>query len=175
MSADCARVLVAGLALAGSTAATLTVYNSTDVTVTGNALSGSAYAGIDAHGEPPALNSNTRVAIARNYVQSPGWCGAWLSGGNASALAPSASALAHNVVLNFGRRGFVFNPALSTDGPGAAQAHNLAASGPACGLMFSGALQTLEYNVISDALRSTLDMGVVCTGPRDWTSAGVRL
>jgi hypothetical protein len=171
----CSRVLIAGLAFSGSTSSTLTVLNSSDVTVTGNALGGSAYAGIDAHGDPATPNTSARVSIARNLILSPGWCGAWLSGGNASALLPSLSSLSHNVVLNFGRRGLVFNPALSTDGVGAAQAHNLAATGPACGAMFSGALQTLEYNVIADALRGAFDMGVVCTGPRDWTAAGVAL
>jgi hypothetical protein len=38
--------------------------------------------------------------------------------------------------------------------------------------MFSGPLQAVEFNIVMDALRSTFDMGVVCSGPRDWTLSG---
>jgi hypothetical protein len=58
------------------------------------------------------------------------------------------------------------------DGVGSFVRHNLIVGGPACGIMFSGALQVVELNIVMDALRATFDMGVVCTGPRDWTQAG---
>jgi hypothetical protein len=170
---NCTRCAVLGLSWVGSTGATLTLTNSSNVSISGNYFAASAYASVDAHTSDP--NTNVEVAVERNVMVSPGWVGVWLTGGDSSTLSPSASSASHNVILNFGRNGFVFNPAIGTDGVGTKALHNLAASGPACGLMFGGALQALEYNIVADALRATLDMGVVCTGPRDWTAAGVDL
>lgn len=167
------RVSISGLEFVGSTSSTVVVANSTTVEVCHNYFSASSYASVDAHTNFP--NTNTGVVVASNIITHPGWVGVWLNGGNVTTLTSSDSSVSHNLVLNFGRDGFVFNPAIGTDDVGAVQAHNLVAGGPACGLMFSGALQTLEYNIVVDSLRSTLDMGVVCTGPRDWTVAGVNI
>lgn len=115
---------------------------------------------------------NKNVTIARNLIAHTGSFSVWLDGGGASPLALSGCGAEENVVLNFGRLGFVYNPAIGVDGVGTVVRRNLVVGGPACGIMFSGALQLVELNIVMDALRSTFDMGVICTGPRDWTQAG---
>jgi len=167
------RISITNLEFIGSTQSTLLVANSSSVEISNNYFTASSYASVDAHTNAP--NTNTGIVVSNNVITHPGWVGVWLNGGNVSTLTTSASTASHNLVLNFGRNGFVFNPGIGTDDVGAVQAHNLVVGGPACGLMFSGALQILEYNIVVDSLRSTLDMGVVCTGPRDWTVAGARV
>jgi hypothetical protein len=167
---DSAHVAVADLLLSGSVGPLLLIANSSDVVVGGCALLGAGSRAIDAHS-----GGNAGVVVRGNVIAHCGADCVWVTGGDASALRPSRAIVEDNVILNFGRRGFAFNPAVGIDGVGTVLSHNLAAGGPACGLMFSGALQVVEGNIVADALRATFDMGAVCTGPRDWSAAGPRL
>ncbi len=162
------HVVVRGLTFVGATGAALTVANASDVLVTQCAFLGAGLRAVDAHDA-----GNARVTLAANFVAGTGADGLWITGGNATRLEPSGAAVVDNVIVNFGRLGFAFNPAVGIDGVGTLLSHNIAVSGPACGLMFSGAGQVIEFNIVADALRATFDMGVVCTGPRDWTQSGV--
>ena len=163
-----AHVLIDGVSFVGATGASLVVAASHDVEVANCAFFGAGVRAVDAH---DAANAN--VTLRANVVAHTGADGLWVTGGNATLLEPSGARVEDNVVIDFGRRSLAFNPAVGIDGIGTVLARNLAVSGPACGLMFSGAGQVVEYNIVADALRSTFDMGVICTGPRDWTQAGV--
>ena len=162
---DCARVSVSLVGFSGADTA-IQIANSSDATVTSCVFEGFGSTAVNAHF---AMNAN--VSIARNVIAHTGSFSVWINGGGAP-LALSGCGAEDNVVLNFGRLGFAFNPAIGIDGVGTFVRRNLIAGGPACGIMFSGALQAVELNIVMDALRSTFDMGVVCTGPRDWTQSG---
>jgi len=170
VGAGAEHVLIEGIAFVGAAGAALTVAASRDVEVAQCAFFGAGVRAVDAHDA-----ANAGVALRANFVAGTGADGLWVTGGNASLLEPSGARVEDNLVLNFGRRTLAFNPAVGIDGVGTVLARNLAASGPACGLMFSGAGQVVEHNVVADALRATFDMGVLCTGPRDWTQAGVAI
>lgn len=163
----CASVSITQLEFSGADTA-VQIANCSNVTVSDCIFEGFGSTAVHAHF---AMNAN--VSIARNIIAHTGSFSIWIDGGEASApLTLSGCGAEHNVVLNFGRLGFAFNPAIGIDGVGTVARHNLVVGGPACGIMFSGALQVVEFNIVMDALRSTFDMGVICTGPRDWTQAG---
>jgi len=115
---------------------------------------------------------NKNVTIARNLIAHTGSFSVCLDGGGASPLALSGCGAEENVVFNFGRLGFVSTLQLVLTASELSCAAISSLVVRACGIMFSGALQLVELNIVMDALRSTFDMGVICTGPRDWTQAG---
>jgi hypothetical protein len=168
---DTSFVSVTGLALWGCTGDAVVLANVTDVTFAGNAVFGPGLHAVNAH-----FPANLRVNISSNAIAHTGDASVWIDGGDAATLVPLPNVTADsNVLVNFGRLGFAFNPAIGVDGVGTSASRNLVLSGPACGIMFGGPLQRIADNLVVDALRDTFDMGVVCDGPRDWTTAAVDL
>jgi hypothetical protein len=160
-----ARVRVSGLTLSGSRGTLMSLANVSDVQVTGCNLWGSGVAAINAH-----FDANRNVRLANNTVLDTATFSLWIAGGNRTTLEPSGSEISGNVVQRYGRTHLVSSPAVSADGVGHVIASNTMTTGPNCALMFSGNDITMEHNLITDAVRSTLDAGAICTGPRDWTA-----
>lgn len=164
------RVDISNIFFWGCTEACIVISNSSDVTFDRNVVQSAGVRAVDAHS---LLNAN--VSISFNFIAHTGYDSVWLEGGDISTLTLSNVVARHNLILNFGRLSFAFNPGIGVDGVGSVAENNLIIGGPACGLMFGGALQQISKNIIVDSLRQTFDMGVICTGPRDWTQAAVNL
>jgi hypothetical protein len=164
------RVTISNIIFWGCTGACIIIENSTEVIFDQNVVQSAGGRAIDAHS---LLNAN--VSISNNYIAHTGDDSVWILGGDVNTLTRSGVVASHNLILNFGRLSFAFNPGIGVDGVGSIAENNLIIGGPACGLMFGGALQQISKNIIADSLRQTFDMGVVCTGPRDWTQAAVNL
>ncbi len=143
----CARVAVRGLRFAAGDTAVL-VANCTDVGIEACEFTGQRTTAVHAHA---AANAN--VSVADNVIRHTGSFSIWLNGGaSAPPLTWTNVSATGNIILNFGRLEFVFNPAIGLDGAGSVARHNLIAGGPACGIMFGGARQRVEHNIIMDAL-----------------------
>jgi hypothetical protein len=163
-------VTISDLSFWGCTKECIMIINSTFINFDSNIVQSAGIRAIDAHF---ALNSN--VNISNNIIAHTGDDSIWILGGDSNTLTRSNVVASNNLIMNFGRLSFAFNPGIGVDGVGSIADHNLIIGGPACGLMFGGALQQITYNIIVDSLRQTFDMGVICTGPRDWTQSAVNL
>jgi hypothetical protein len=108
-----ARVSVSALSFSGADIG-IQVVNCSDVVITDSIFEGFGSTAVHAH-----YAANANVTIARNGIAHTGSFSLWIDGGGAAPpLTLSGCGAEHNVIMNFGRLGYAFNPAVGIDGVG---------------------------------------------------------
>lgn len=121
----------------------------------------------DYHGGGVAIVGGKDNGVIGCDIAGTGRNGISLAGGDRITLTPAGNYAENNYIHHMG----VFykqGVGVHLSGCGQRAAHNLIHDGPRMGLMFSGNLHVMEFNVVRHVNLETEDTGAVYTGGRDW-------
>ncbi|XP_071134151.1 uncharacterized protein [Mytilus edulis] len=116
---------------------------------------------------------NTRgsnIKINQCYIRNTDG-GISISGGDRKTLTPSRNEVSDNVILNFGRVGYVGSDGISCGGVGNHIHHNILYRGSYTGIHWRENDHLFEYNHLSKMCLEASDCGGMMTG-RDWAARG---
>ncbi|XP_052088855.1 uncharacterized protein LOC127725717 isoform X2 [Mytilus californianus] len=116
---------------------------------------------------------NTRgnnIKISQCYIRNTDG-GTYISGGDRKTLTPSGNEVSDNVILNFGRVGYVGSDGIFCGGVGNHIHHNILYRGSYTGIHWNENDHLFEYNHLSKMCIEASDCGGMMTG-RDWAARG---